>query len=126
MAGLFYKDLVATDRDGKTRLYPIVMAWQLASGEGDYFAQSPGGSSVSLGSALPVIILVAVLAAFYFVRKQATKSRTRGVQGPQYKPLRDEETEAGKKPEDPNSPDKYVDPELARAVEEFRHEKGER
>jgi len=127
LAAIFYKVLADTDKEGNRRLYPVVMSWQLADSEGDTYAATPGADSGLWGSAaMPVVLLVAVLAVFYLVRRQVTRTQNKIPKGPEYKPLREgADKDDDKEKKDTQSPaDRYVDPDLAKAVEQFRHEKG--
>jgi len=122
-AAIFYKDVIDTDCDGATRHYPLVMAWQLSDGDE---VMALRGSSDSLVSKLaPVAILLVVMAAgFYYLRRWMTQSRQKKSHGPRYKPLRDEIVPAAAEDNSANSLDEHVDPELAAAIEQYRHEKG--
>ncbi len=119
-AAIFYKDVIDTDCKGKTRHYPIMMAW-LLSDEDEVLV--PLGSSNDSASKMTAaaILLVIMAAGFYFLRRRMTQSRQKQPGGPKYKPLRDE---AATKNDVDDSPEEYVDPELAAAVEQYRHEKG--
>jgi hypothetical protein len=70
------------------------------------------------------VLLAAVLAAFYLVRRQVTRAKDKRAQGPQYRPLRHQSDDETESEENPDSPDRYIDPDLAKAVEQYRHEKG--
>ena len=124
IAAVFYKVLTATDKNGHTRLYPVVMAWQLDQTEPDVYTPLGTTGGAWGNAALPAMLLIVVLAAFYLVRRQVTRAKQRQAQGPQYRPLRNEADDATKAEEDADPSDKYVDPDLAKAVEQYRHEKG--
>ena len=122
-AAIFYKDAIDTDRENATRHYPVMMAWLLSEEDG---ALVPLGSSNDLTSRLaPVAILLLVLAAgFYFIRRRMTQASQKQSHGPKYRPLRDEIDPAEAEHNGANPPEEYIDPELAAAVEQYRHEKG--
>lgn len=127
VAAVYYKIFTDRNRDGDVSLYPVVMAWQLDSVDEDLFGSlgtgAPGG--IWGYAALPGMLLAVVIAAFYLVKRQVTQSKNRQATGPTYKPLRDLAEDDEKKPEqEPDPVDEHVDPELARAVEQFRQERG--
>ena len=122
-AAIFYKDVIDTDRENTTRHYPVMMAWLLSDEDG---VLVPLGSSNDLTSRLaPVVILLLVLAAgFYFIRRRMTQAGRKEARGPRYKPLRDESPPTETKDDRADPAGEYIDPELAAAVEQYRHEKG--
>jgi hypothetical protein len=125
VAAIFYKDLLRTEVAGPLRLYPVVMAWQLSRGEGAFtrYSEAPGGLLTKLAPV--VILLTALVGGFYLIRRRMTQMRKSGSQGPRYQPLRSPVTPAGSPRDAAGNPeDVYVDPELAAAVEQYRHEKG--
>ncbi len=122
VAAVFYKDLLDTDRKGAVRLYPIVIAWQLSRGD-EFFARYAGPPDGLITKLAPVVIMLAVLAGgFYLLRRRMTQMRQSRFQGPRYQPLRSPATSAGARDAPIDPADRHVDPELAAALEQYRHE----
>jgi hypothetical protein len=131
VAAIFYKDLIDnerndTDRNGAVRAYPVIMAWQLGRTDMSFAVSGGKGDGLLTRLAPAAILLIVLVGGFYLLRRRMTpKRQDGGVQGPRYQPLRGAGTTAGS-PRDAavNPEDVYVDPELAAAVEQYRHEKG--
>ncbi|MFW5732312.1 MAG: hypothetical protein ACOCZU_03790 [Planctomycetota bacterium] len=113
IAGLFYKVYKGTDREGKARLYPAVVAWQFV----DRGTVEPGWSPYQVFAAA-VAGLIGLALLFRMVKRYRNYARQSGRDRAKYVPLREEQDQDQDDEEDQELVDGPVDPDLASAAEE--------
>ncbi|MFW6061870.1 MAG: hypothetical protein ACOC93_03585 [Planctomycetota bacterium] len=110
---LFYKLVKTTNREGKTAVVPVVVAWEIVQARSP---QSGGGQWLSL---VILVLVLAMAAGYYFIRRRVQRLR----QEPEtlYQPHRNEEPEQAEW--DQQEAEDEVDPELRSIAEEYRKQR---
>ncbi|MCE5277221.1 MAG: hypothetical protein ABFD92_16260 [Planctomycetaceae bacterium] len=128
VTGLFYKiyremDSGDADTPPQMRNYPIILAWQM-EGPGPAAAQDAAPSSpFGFRSSVAFVIIGALLVAYIFLVRYSRKSTSGHSLSRRYRPLRDVKLDDAPPPDDDAAPAE-IDPELRKACEQYRKEKG--
>ncbi|MCE5327193.1 MAG: hypothetical protein LLG01_12365 [Planctomycetaceae bacterium] len=131
VAGLFYKiyremDRGNADSEPQMRNYPIILAWQMvqsgaaSAGAQDATTNSPWGFK----SSIAFVIIGALLVAYIFLSRYSRKTTSDRGLNRKYRPLRDVTLDQTPAPSDDDDAAAEIDPELRKACEQYRKEKG--
>lgn len=125
-AGVYLQYYTDASTDGAKREYPVVLAWQFEPARttgGSFFGPFAGNEGLyTWGGAL--VVLIAAVGLFVFVQRRLRRpsAAQRGCVFKNYKPLRGEDPEEKSEAEFVK---RYVDPDLASAVEDFQNHRND-